>query len=145
LTTLFGNDAMANASPIEAPHPRKKLGWLPILTVLFCISYGLMTMLIIEQGATIESQRVLIHELFRDSAELSANKMKAQIEKHKADAQRAQSSPVATPSTQIPSTQAQSNPSSQAAQQNRVQRPQFQMPSRPASDQRQDPHALITI
>ena len=29
--------------------PRKKYGWLPVLTVLFLISYGLMTMLIVEQ------------------------------------------------------------------------------------------------
>jgi predicted lipid-binding transport protein (Tim44 family) len=149
LTTLFGNTATTTASPIDAPRPRKKLGWLPLLTVLFCISYGLMTMLIVEQGATIESQRTLIHDLFRDSAELSATKMKAQIEKHKADALRSQNpsaqSPAA-PSTQVPSTQAQSNPSSQAAPQRGMQVPQhFQMPSKPASDQATDTRALIKI
>ena len=59
------------------PVAPKKHGWLPLLTVLFLISYGLMTMLIVEQGRTIESQRALIRELFRDSTELSAVKMKA--------------------------------------------------------------------
>jgi hypothetical protein len=153
LTTLFGSTAITNASPVDTPPARKKLGWLPLLTVLFCISYGLMTMLIVEQGATIESQRVLIHELFRDSAELSATKMRAQQEKHMADRLRSQNPSAKSqeqitteaPSTQIPSNQVQSSqiPSSQ---QHRMQRPQqFQMPSRPASDQRDDPRALITI
>jgi hypothetical protein len=153
LTTLFGSTENTNASPIDAPRARKKLGWLPLLTVLFCVSYGLMTMLIVEQGVTIESQRALIHELFRDSAELSARKMKAQQEKHMADMLHSQNPSAKSqgqiPSTEAPSTEIPSNQvqSSQApsSQQQRVQRPQFQMPSRPASDQRDDPRALITI
>ena len=36
---------------------------LPVLTVLFLISYGLMTLLIVEQGTTIQAQRTLIHQL----------------------------------------------------------------------------------
>ena len=81
LTTLFGTDAVATTAVIQAPAvpavktaAPKKRGWLPVLTVLFLISYGLMTMLIVEQGQTIESQRALIRELFRDSTELSAIK-----------------------------------------------------------------------
>ena len=60
LTTLFGT----TAEPIEviAASPKKR-GWMPVLTVLFLISYGLMTMLIMEQSQTIESQRTLIREL----------------------------------------------------------------------------------
>src|SRR6266478_8628476 len=81
LTTLFGTDAVPTVSVIQAPATPKKRGWLPVLTVLFLISYGLMTMLIVEQGQTIESQRALIRELFRDSTELSATKMKA-VEEH---------------------------------------------------------------
>ena len=78
MTTLFSNTGITTAAPIDAQEPRKKFGWLPLLIALFCISYGLMTMLIVEQGATIESQRALIRELYRDSAELSAAKLKAQ-------------------------------------------------------------------
>ena len=74
MTTLFSDTAIATATPIDAPPPRKTRGWLPLLTILFCISYGLMTMLIVEQGSTIESQRNLIRELFRDSSELTATK-----------------------------------------------------------------------
>ena len=80
-----------------------------MLTVLFLISYGLMTMLIIEQGYTIESQRALIRELFRDSSELNATKMKAQRDRTVASG-RAQSPKMQAqaPSTQIPMTQAPS-------------------------------------
>jgi hypothetical protein len=145
LTTLFGTVAESNdfqAIPAAAP---KKHSWLPLLTVLFMISYGLMTMLIVEQGQTIESQRALIRELFRDSTELSAVKLKAQQEAHAALAQNPSSQ------TQTPSTQAQSNaPSSQVIPQQRAQnqaRPksQIQMPSRPASDLQDARRAVIML
>src|SRR5215467_3016974 len=97
------------------PARTRKFSWLPVLTVLFLISYGLMTMLIVEQGQTIESQRALIRELFRDSTELSAVKMKAQEEKNQALVQNP-SSP--NPSTHIPMKQA---PSSQAGPQQHAQ------------------------
>jgi predicted lipid-binding transport protein (Tim44 family) len=157
LTTLFSDSAITTVAPIDARPPRKKLGWLPLLTVLFCLSYGLMTMLIVEQGATIESQRALIRELFRDSTELSATKMKAQQQKILAGAQagKAQSQTPSTqiPSTQTPSAQANQAPSSQAVpqQQHTKQNPadkaktQFQMPSRPASDLQDVRRELKTI
>jgi len=154
LTTLFTNAAITTATPIDAPVRRKRYSWLPLLTVLFCLSYGLMTMLIVEQGATIESQRALIRELFRDSTELTSFKMKAQQEKILAGAQaspspKAQAPVTRGPSIQVPSTQAptQHAPSSQAAQQHSTQRqnPQYQMPSRPAADLGDNRRALITI
>ena len=37
---------------------------LPVLTILFLVSYGLLTMLVVEQGRTIDSQRSLIQMLF---------------------------------------------------------------------------------
>jgi hypothetical protein len=152
LTTLFGTIEVQQVSEIPAT-PRKKYGWLPILTVLFLISYGLMTMLIVEQGQTIESQRALIRELFRDSTELSAVRMKAQ-EAHNqspALAQNQQNPSTQVPSIQIPSTQAPSkSPLSQAVPQQRAQnqakpKTHFQAPSRPASDLQDTRRALITI
>lgn len=126
-------------------------------------------MLIVEQGATIESQRTLIRDLFRDSAELSAIRRNAQQDKNVTEAQshsqtssaKTQSPVSQAPSTQIPSTQAPAKPvvpssqaptsqtpSSQAVQQHRVQKqtqkPQFQMPTRPASDLQDDRRVLIT-
>lgn len=151
----------------DTPATRKKHGWLPLLTVLFLISYGLMTMLIVEQGRTIESQRALIRELFRDSQELSAVK-KTQQEKAQSPSSKTQASvtqnrstqgsPIQNPSTQNrvaqnPSTQAPVTqaPSSQAGPQhgaqNRAakQKPQVRMPSKPASDLVDDVRTLVTI
>jgi hypothetical protein len=150
LTTLFGPIEYQEVSE-EPATPRKKFGWLPILTVLFMISYALMTMLIVEQGQTIESQRALIRELFRDSTELSGVKMKAQVEKNQSLAQNPSSQ---NPSTQVPSTGAQAPtkqaPFSQVEPQQRVQnhakaKPEFQMPSKPAADLADHRRALITI
>ena len=56
--------------------PKKRPVMLPILIVLFLISYGLMSMLVVEQGRTIETQRGLIHDLLSDSTQLSAMKAK---------------------------------------------------------------------
>jgi hypothetical protein len=49
---------------------------LPILVVLFVFSYALLTMLVFEQGQTIESQRGLIREMLKDSNQLAALKDK---------------------------------------------------------------------
>lgn len=153
MTTLFGNLEITTAAPIDAPRPRRKLGWLPLLTVLFCISYGLMTMLIVEQGRTIESQRALIHELFRDSMALNNYRSKALQDQRAAKnshAIRPESPLMQAPLNSAPSTQAQNpSPSSQAAPQHRAQNekvlPRQFEPARPASDQAQDRRALIRI
>lgn len=158
MTTLFGTVAESiDIQAIPAVAPQKKHGWLPLLTVLFMISYGLMTMLIVEQGQTIESQRALIRELFSDSTQLSAARLKAQQAEHALAAktpssQMPQAPSTLAPSTQAPSTQAQTHqtPYSQVAPQQRAQiqtRPksQFQMPSKPASDLQDNRRALITI
>jgi hypothetical protein len=49
---------------------------LPVLVVLFVFSYGLMTMVIVEQGRTIDAQRGLIQNIFHDTVELTALKGK---------------------------------------------------------------------
>jgi hypothetical protein len=152
LTTLFGTDAVPTVSAIQAPAvlakpvaASKRRGWLPVLTVLFLISYGLMTMLIVEQGRTIESQRALIRELFRDSTELSAIKKAAQESAQTSSAQTqaqdiqtleiqtpsSQTQSTRTPSTQAPSTQ---TPSKQAPV---SQTPSSQTPSTQAGPQTQ--------
>jgi predicted lipid-binding transport protein (Tim44 family) len=153
LTTLFENVESTELRVVQAAAA-KKHGWLPLLTVLFLISYGLMTMLIVEQGQTIESQRALIRDLFRDSTELSAVKMKAHRQQQAA---QAQSSLTKNPSSQTPSSQAQSpqapakqSPSTQAGSQHRMQTPvprqkPFPMPSRPASDLMDSARSLISI
>jgi hypothetical protein len=158
LTTLF--EAAVESSPLPgvAEERPKKQGWLPLLVVLFLFSYGLMTMLIIEQGRTIESQRVLIRELFRDNNTLSTMK-KAQSPQPDTSAPADRSTQIPSnqapsltaPSTQIPSKKAPSTqaPSKQAKPPYRNPSPKaksdFQMPSRPASDLADSDRSLVTI
>jgi hypothetical protein len=166
LTNLLGNQVVSISSvpAIDAPAAQKKQSWLLLLTVLFLISYGLMTMLIVEQGKTIESQRSLIRQLFRDSQELSAVR-KAQQESAQPEVStqtpatdnRSQNRSSQAPSTQYPSTQAPTRhaPSAQAGAQSAPQRgsqkeaskqkPQVRMPSKQASDLVDDVRSLIAI
>jgi hypothetical protein len=117
LTTLFGNAAIATTVIPAVPVQPKKHNVLPVLVVLFLISYGLMTMLIIEQGRTIESQRALIHELYHDSAELAAVKSRTLQESAVVDTPHvlaSQARPSHNPSNQIQSTPSDQTPSTQA-------------------------------
>jgi hypothetical protein len=88
---------------------RRKRSLLPLLVVLFLISYGMLTKLVLEQDRTIDSQRTLIHLLFKDNLHLSALK-KAQGHNQAKASQGTSGSSVQSPSskisvTQIPSTQ----------------------------------------
>jgi hypothetical protein len=141
--------------------PKKKRSLLPLLTVLFLFSYGLMTLLIVEQGSAIQSQRNLIKVLLRDSTELWAAKGKAigdqQVAQAQAEARNrahAPSSQAQAPSSQIPSTQTPSTqtPSTQAEPQHRSQshagkiaKPEAELPPVPASDLVDRRRALTTI
>jgi hypothetical protein len=163
LTTVFGTSAVSTVSAADTIAARKKQGWLPLLILLFLISYGLMTMLIVEQGQTIESQRTLIRDLFRDSTELSSIKGVIRQERAQSPSAKSQAPAIGIPSTQIPLTQAPSThvpstqapniqiPSSQAGRHHRAQnqtakqKPPFRMPSKPASDLVDDVRTLITI
>jgi hypothetical protein len=156
LNTFFSYTAVM---PIAAP--KKKRSLLPLLTVLFLFSYGLMTVLIVEQGSAIQAQRNLIKILMRDSTELWAAKGKAIGDQQMAQAQaeaktqahapstQAQAPSSQTPSTQTPSTQ---SPSTQAVPQHRSQshagkivKPDTQLPPVPASDLVDRRRALSTI
>ena len=108
-------------SAVAARKPRRSK--LPLLVVLFLISYGLLTTLVVKQGRTIDSQRSLIHLLFKDRIHLSA--MKDRMRRNQGSTQAQAQTPLSqvpssqiplpqTPSSQIPfvetpSTQARSN------------------------------------
>jgi hypothetical protein len=114
-------------STIAIPHPKRVM--LPLLVVLFLISYGLLALLVVEQGRTIDSQRGLIRDIFSDSAQLNAMK-KTLIQKQNEARARAQArgqapspqaqAPSSQDSAQSPSTQSQSGPSSQVLQKDGV-------------------------
>ena len=141
----------------------KKRSLLPLLTVLFVFSYGLMTLLIVEQGSVIQSQRNLIKVLGRDSTELWAARGKAigdgqtakapaqnraqapsTQEKHSAQAPSSQTPSTRTPSAQDPSTQAVPQRRFQSRT-GKIAKPVPQAPPVPASDLVDRRRSLDTI
>lgn len=100
----------SNAVALVKPKP----SLLPVLVLLFLISYGLLALLVVEQGRTIDSQRSLIQSLFDDSTQLTQLKSKTAQKQRAAEAQ-AQAEAKAHSQAQAPSSQAQSSqaPSSQ--------------------------------
>jgi len=90
---------------VATPSPKPTRSALPLLVVLFVISYSLMILLVFEQARTIESQRGLIRSLFQDSTQLSrmkiqANQTQQAAAQAQAQAEAAEHSQVKTPSTQ---------------------------------------------
>jgi hypothetical protein len=72
LTVIYSSECMA-------PDPKttkRPAAMLPLLVILFIVSYGILTLLVFEQGQTIESQRSLIREMLKDSTQLAALKGK---------------------------------------------------------------------
>ena len=139
LTTSFEIAAVPAAAA-----PKKKYTLLPILTVLFIVSYGLMTMLIVEQNAAIQSQSSLIKALMPDSRELWVLKGKAITDKQMAKAKKQGhgSDPSSQSSTQPPSTEAQPHSRNQAE---KTAKPNPRVPASPASDLIDQRRALHTI
>ncbi len=162
----------SNTAGIPIPPPKKKRSLLPLLTVVFVISYGLMTMLIVEQNEAIQSQHNLIQVLLGDSRELWAIKGKVLTDKSARDqaekdaqapstqtpsthgqAPAMQAPSSQTPSTQTPSTQIPSNrvPLNQAPPHHSQSRggkdakPDAQVPPVPASDLADHRRVLITL
>jgi flagellar basal body-associated protein FliL len=84
LTVIF-------ATQSEAPRKASRTALLPLLIVLFLVSYAILAMLVLEQGRTIESQRGLLREMLRDSNQLAALKSKLA----NAEAKRTQDKPAA--------------------------------------------------
>ena len=157
LTTLFGNNAV---TPITAS--KKKTSLLPLLTVVFLISYGLMTLLIIEQNTAIQAQKNLIQVLLGDSKELWAIKGKGLTDQsardrahrnaralpNRAPSTQGQAPSVRAPSTQAPSTQVPLNQAPHQHSRSRAgkgARPNPQVPPVPASDLTDQRRVLITL
>jgi hypothetical protein len=133
VTTLFGTPEV---------QPRSKRTLLPILTVLFLISYGLMTLLIVEQGSTIQSQRTLIQQLLGDSTQLAA--LKGQAAQRQAQAGNPSASDRSNATAAAPSTQATPSEKPHTAQ-NKARRPMPEKPPVPASDIADARRTLMSI
>jgi hypothetical protein len=116
---------------------------LPLLTVLFLISYSLLTMLVVEQGRTIESQRFLIRQLFTDSGELTALKGNA-VQKNNAEAQ-AQAEAKAHSQAQAPSSPVTPGGNAKSDHSGKLRRPLPQKPPQATSDTADERRALVSI
>jgi hypothetical protein len=134
----------------ESAIPKPKHTMLPILVVLFLISYGLMATLVVEQGRTIDSQRTLIHELFDDSAQLSALKGRASQAQHagaqaKAQAQ-AQASQAAPPDSRGRAPLSQATPGTKNGHgTGKLRRQAPQKPPQVTSDDADERRTLLSI
>jgi hypothetical protein len=65
-----------SAECVAAQRKSRPVTMLPLLVVLFIVSYGILTLLVFEQGQTIESQRTLIRGMLQDSTQLASLKGK---------------------------------------------------------------------
>jgi hypothetical protein len=70
LTVIYSTEGAAPRTTARAT------AILPLLVILFIVSYGILTLLVFEQGQTIESQRALIREMLKDSTQLASLKDK---------------------------------------------------------------------
>jgi hypothetical protein len=71
LTVIYSAECVAANKTATRPA-----AMLPLLVILFIVSYGILTMLVFEQGQTIESQRILIREMLKDNSQLATLKGK---------------------------------------------------------------------
>ena len=138
--------------PLEELSKKKEISLLPLLTVLFLISYALLVVLVVEQGNTITSQRWLIRQLFVDSTELTALKGKA-LQERKAEAE-AQAQAEAhskrrtqDPSNQVPSDRAKEKPADRAqnSAENKPHKSLRHQPPKPAEDLQDVRRNLVSI
>jgi len=153
------NSSFGNNDWIPVAAPKKKGTLLPLLIVVFLASYGLMTLLIVEQNQAIQAQHNLIQVLMGDTRELWAIRGKilsdrsAQEQAQKSATPQGPSTQGQTPSVQTPSTQApsQQTPSTQVPQRHNQTRagkgakPYTQVPPMPASDLSDQRRVLRTL
>jgi hypothetical protein len=126
--------------------PKKKRTLLPLLTIVFVFSYGLMTLLIVEQSAAIESQSSLIKMLMRDSSEFWAAKGQAMAAKHAAQARaQAQAPSAKAPAAQVQDPAAQGQKHNPQAHTGKAVKPGFDVPPAPAADLVDHRRALNSI
>jgi hypothetical protein len=144
LINWFGNAGTAGiAARNEIATPTvavKKRNLLPLLTIVFLISYALMTTLIIEQGAAIQTQSNLIKVLLPESIELwnmkgkaiadrQAAKVKAQAHGQATTGQAQSGDSHAQPQSKTPA-----NSPVHGKDAAKVAKPQTQFPPIPAAD-----------
>jgi hypothetical protein len=120
------------------PQSKSRGALLPLLIVLFLISYGILTLLVVEQGHTIEAQRSLLREMLKDSTQLARLKDKlarnVAVEPHdKPAAQTEQKEAVAGTSPSI-APKAPYAPNKDVKRSGKSARIKKESPEKPAAD-----------
>ena len=125
------------SAPSEAPQ-KTRTTLLPLLFILFVASYTILTMLVVEQGRTIEAQRSLLQAMLKDSTQLADLKSKLAH----ADAERSPTKPAAQAPHKEEKEKASGNvgnaapksPGSEVRRPGKSARTSKQIPERPAED-----------
>jgi hypothetical protein len=121
----------------QSEVPRKKTSrtaLLPLLIALFLVSYAILTMLVIEQGRTIESQRSLLREMLKDSTQLAALKNKLANAEAKQSQDKAAAKPEQKESDAGNSAAAPKTTDKDAKRPGKSTRSLKQIPQKPAAD-----------
>jgi len=111
---------------------------MPLLVILFIVSYGILTMLVFEQGQTIESQRGLIREMLKDSTQLAAIKDKMAKDDVKRLHEKAPAQVNPQPDSKTPDSASAAvgpkTPDKKDSRSSKSARTMKQVPGKPASD-----------
>jgi hypothetical protein len=124
LTVVYSAECKA------AQKTNRSAAMLPILVVLFVLSYVILAMLVFEQGQTIESQRGLIREMLKDSSQLASIKGKLARDESQRSQEKA-SAPASSQPQKDPAPKASLKDPRHPGKSARTMR---QAPGKPASD-----------
>jgi hypothetical protein len=131
VASRLGGTVTVVYSQTESPRKLSQISLLPLLVVLFILSYAILTLLVVEQGRTIESQRSLLREMLKDSSQLAALKGKlAQEEVKRSQARGTTELDQKEPGSGNPD----SAPKRNAKRQGKSARSHKEVPQRPTSD-----------
>jgi hypothetical protein len=103
-----------------------------LLILLFLVSYSILTMLVIEQGRTIESQRILLREMLKDSNQLA--ELKTKLASDEAAPKQAPARAQAQPEQKDPLAKAPAANEKDAKRSGKTARSMKSVPGKPAAD-----------
>jgi hypothetical protein len=103
--------------------------------VLFIVSYGILTLLVVEQGHTIEAQRSLLREMLKDSRQLASlkDKLAREVAVQTPEKIPAQAGQNETSTTSVPSVTPKS-PNKVPKRPSKSARIRKEVPEKPAAD-----------
>jgi hypothetical protein len=137
-----------NAAVTTVVVGKSKRAQIALLAFLFTIAYGLLLMMVVNQGKTIQSQRTLIHLLFKDNQHLKARTAAIQpgassVYGHDLNKQaQAQAPSSQVPSAQIPTVQVpplqvspdKANPRAGTKSDRKPRKAEKELPARPPAE-----------